>query len=568
MSPRIRVLPDSLVNLIAAGEVVERPASIVKELVENSLDASSSRITVHLLDGGKREIRVTDNGTGMGREQALLSIERHATSKIAGPEDLSRITSLGFRGEALPSMAAVGKFTLQTWDGREGTGNRISIDNGTLVSVQAGPAVKGTSVTLSSIFSRIPARRKFLKSADTEMAWCIRAVEEAALTRPDAHFEVTGPRGVHTVLPEVGSLRERVWTMWGDDTAQRLMRIQAQTEDVMVDGYISPPDMTYSRRTRYHILVNGRPVRDPGLTRLVTNALSTRYPSGRHPALVLSLQVLPGDVDVNVHPSKREIRLAKPRSVSAALKEALSELSPLTPAHPYVTSQPRDSEAMSARDVPDAGEGSAAFPVGNVLEEMPHGNGQLSMEKGSRVIGQALGTYIISEINGRLTVVDQHAAHERIVYNRLMEGYGSAVRPSQRLMIPALLQLGGAEAVNLLRKRPFLEAFGFELEEFGDSAVRITALPAEIPQDLSTSVAESLASDLEEVPDLPEEIALQISRWACKQSVRAGKTLSMEEMENLLADLEVAESGFSCPHGRPTRIVLSETELEKLFLRK
>jgi len=568
MSPRIRVLPDSLVNLIAAGEVVERPASIVKELLENSLDASSSRITVHLRDGGKREIRVTDNGTGMGREQALLSIERHATSKIAGPEDLLRITSLGFRGEALPSIAAVGKFSLQTWDGRGGTGNRISIDNGKLVSVQAGPAVKGTSVTLSSIFSRIPARRKFLKSADTEMAWCVRTVEEAALTRPDVHFEVTGPGGIHTVLPEVTSLRERVWTMWGDDTARRLMRIQAHTEDVMVDGFISPPDMTYSRRTRYHILVNGRPVRDPGLTRLITTALSTRYPSGRHPALVLSLQVLPGDVDVNVHPSKREIRLARPRSVSAALKEALNELSPLTVAHPYDTSQPRDSGSMPARDAPDAERGSAALPAAGVLEEKTPPTGQLSMERGTRVIGQALGTYIISEIDGRLAVVDQHAAHERIVYNRLMEAYGSTVRPSQRLMIPVLLQLGSAEATNLLRKRPLLEAFGFELEEFGDSVVRITALPAEIPQDLSKSVAESLASDLDEVSYVPEEIALHISRWACKQSIMAGKTLSMEDMENLLADLEIAESGFSCPHGRPTRIFLSEVELEKLFLRR
>ncbi len=568
MSPRIRVLPDSLVNLIAAGEVVERPASIVKELLENSLDASSSRIAVHLQNGGKREVRVTDNGTGMGREQALLSIERHATSKIAGPEDLLRITSLGFRGEALPSIAAVGKFTLQTWDSRGGTGTRISIDNGRLVSVQAGPAVKGTSVTLSSIFSRVPARRKFLKSADTEMAWCVRAVEEAALTRPDVHFEVTGPGGIHTVLPKVASLRERVWTMWGDDTARRLMSIQAHTEDVIVDGYISPPDMTYSRRTRYHILVNGRPVRDPGLTRLITTALSTRYPSGRHPALVLSLQVLPGDVDVNVHPSKREIRLARPRSVSAALKEALNELSPLTAAHPYETSQPRDSEAMPARDAPDPERGSATLPAAGVLEEKTPPTGQLYMEKGSRVIGQALGTYIIFEIDGRLAVVDQHAAHERIVYNRLMEAYGSTVRPSQRLMIPVLLQLGSAEATNLLMKRPMMEAFGFELEEFGDNVIRITALPAEIPQDLSTSVAESLASDLEEVSDIPEEIALHISRWACKQSVRAGKTLSTEDMENLLADLEIAESGFSCPHGRPTRIFLSEAELEKLFLRR
>lgn len=569
MSHKIRVLPDTLVNLIAAGEVVERPASIVKELVENSLDASSSRITVYLSDGGRREIRITDNGTGMGREEALLSIERHATSKIAGPDDLLRITSLGFRGEALPSIAAVGKFTLQTWDGSEESGSRITIDNGRLVSVQAGPAVKGTSVTLSSIFTRFPARRKFLKSADTEMTWCLRTVEEAALTRPEIHFEIAGPKGVITVLPEVASLRERVWTMWGDETAQRLMRITAHVEGVMVDGYISPPDLTYSRRSRYHVLVNGRPIRDPVITRLVSDTLSTKYPARRHPALVLSLQVPPDEIDVNVHPSKREVRLARPRAVTLALQAALKGLSPPGGSHhPYVIEQTGDGESTLARDAPDTGELTATLSAEAATEKVPSTNGQLPMEKGMRVLGQALGTYIISELDGNLSVVDQHAAHERIVYNRLMEAYGSTVRPSQRLMIPVLLQLGNAETANLLIKKPLLEAFGFELEEFGGNAIRITALPAEIPQDISTTVAEYLASDLEDVPDIPEEIALHISRWACKQSVKAGKTLSVEEMENLLAELDVAESGFSCPHGRPTRIYLSEAELHKLFLRR
>ena len=567
MSRGIRVLPDELVNLIAAGEVVERPAAVVKELLENALDASSDRVRVHLLEGGRREIKVTDNGVGMGRDDALLSIERHATSKISAKADLDNLTSYGFRGEALPSIAAVGRFTIETWSGVEEAGTGIVVDNGRLLSVHDSPAVQGTSVSIKSIFSRLPARRKFLRKTDTELSWCIRAVEEAALARPDVHFEVTGGTGTVIMMAPVTGLRERVWAMWGQETASRLMRLDAAHKGVHVEGFISPPDLTYSRRTRHHVLINARPVRDPGVTRLLTDALSTKYPSGRHPALILSISMPPGEVDVNVHPSKREVRLHRPREVSAALRKAVESSGTGSAEGIYTVRQTTLRTGTKAME-PEAGwkgktDGTSTGGVGAEPDII-----QLSSKPDVRIIGQVLGTYIICEVDGKLLLVDQHAAHERILFNRLMETYTESAGPSQGLVVPVVLHMGPAEMRNLANKLPLMEAFGFRLEEFGDNTVRVTAMPADMPQDLSVDVLQSLSSDLDDVPAVPEKIALQISRWACRQSVRAGRSLSGPEMEQLIADLEAAESGYSCPHGRPTRIYMTQEDLEKMFKRR
>jgi len=567
MNPGIRVLPDELVNLIAAGEVIERPASIVKELLENALDASSSRVRVHLLEGGRREVKVTDNGIGMSRDDALLSIERHATNKISVKEDLDNLVCYGFRGEALPSISSVGRFTLETWSGIDEAGTGIVIDSGRLVTVRDSAAVQGTSVSVKSIFSNVPARRKFLRKADTELSWCIRVVEEAALARPDVHFEITGSGGATVVLAPVTGLKERVWTMWGEETAARLMSMEAELDGVRVEGFISTPDLTYSRRTRHHVLINDRPVRDPGITRLLTQALSTKYPSGRYPAVVLSISMPSGEVDVNVHPSKREVRLLKPGKVSAVLRKAANGLGKAAPGGSYPSGQTSPEAGAKAME-PAAGWQDR--PV-----ELPVGKGstvtadkQLSLRSGIRVIGQVLGTFIVCEVDDKLLLVDQHASHERILFNSLMRGYAESESPSQGLVVPVLLHMGPSEMKNIMNKLPLMQSFGFRLEEFGDSSVRVTALPAEMPQDLSVDVLQSLSSDLEDAPPVPEMIALQISRWACKQSVRAGMTLSLPEMEQLVSDLEEAESGYSCPHGRPTRIYMTEADLEKMFKRR
>ncbi len=322
-SSRIRILPDNLVDVIAAGEVVERPASVVKELVENALDAGAETIRLKISDGGRRVIQLMDDGAGMGEENALLSIERHATSKISSLDDLVHIRTLGFRGEALSSVAAVGRFILDTWDGKAPAGTRIVIDNGKLVSAEPVGRGRGTTVTLENIFRRLPARRKFLRSRETEQSWCLSAVEDAALAYPAVSFSVTGDGLELLNMGPASSLRERAASLWGADAAGKLIPLSHVSEGVALEGLISSPAETYSRRLRHRVMVNGRPVRDPVLNRVISSALSGSWPAGRFPALVLSIVVPDELVDVNVHPAKREVRFRRTEPIGEARRRAL-----------------------------------------------------------------------------------------------------------------------------------------------------------------------------------------------------------------------------------------------------
>ncbi len=573
---RVRILPDDLVNLIAAGEVVERPASVVKELVENALDAGATRLTVRLKDGGRRLVSVADDGRGMGREDALLSLERHATSKIASPGDLSALATFGFRGEALSSIAAVGSFLLESWDGKEAAGVRITVEEGRILAVEEAGRPRGTTARLSGIFARIPARRKFLRTRETELAFCLRVLEEAALGALGVSFEVEGDDGVILSLPPVAGLADRVRTLWGDELGGSLLAVAGEAEGVSVSGFVSPPAVTFSRRDRQHLLVNGRPVRDPALARMTAAALAHRYPPGRHPALVLSLSLPPAEVDVNVHPAKREVRFARPAVVAAALERAFAALqggavlagqsAPPGPAAgtgwgtaadrswPLPASGPR-VHPLAAAGRPGAGSG-------------PDQEGLALGPAALKPLGQVMGTYLLAEREGALLLIDQHAAHERILYNRLLAGRQGGAARSQRLLVPAVLSLGAAERRNLLGRRGELSSLGLEVEEFGGQEVRVTAVPADLPPAAASSLVRELAGDLAAIPALPEELALAVARRACHASVRAGRLLGTGDTGRLLADLAEAEAGFACPHGRPTVVALSRADLEKLFGRR
>ena len=567
------VLPDNLVNVIAAGEVIERPSSIVKELLENALDAGSQRIIVQLKDGGRGMITVNDNGEGMNEQDALMAIERHATSKIAAETDLREIRTLGFRGEALPSIAAVGRFSLETFDGASPAGTRLTMDSGRLMKVEACGRARGTSVTLRNIFSRLPARRKFLKSRDTELSWCLRVVEDLGLAYPHTHFEVHSEQSVALSFPPVEGLKDRIAALWGADTAQRLSPVNWEAEGMAIKGFLGPPSDTYPRRSRHHVLINGRPVRDPGINRAISSALSNRYPPGRFPALVLSIELPTDMVDVNVHPSKREVRIRNMQSVMDALKEAAGGLSFSPPERGYmaygsgkpVAGSSTDMDSVSAPDLP-------GDPNIRAAERVPaYRNGidtDLPLRTPQRILGQHLGTYIVVQAGEELRIVDQHAAHERIVYNRLMASREKGEGSSQRLLIPDLVELSGSESKNILARRGLLESFGFEIEEFGKGEVRLLSIPADIPDRRAGSLLKAVASDLSETPDLPEEIGLLVSRWACKMSVTAGRAMSIQEMEKLVSDLDNAEAGYACPHGRPTSVSIARDDLEKLFGRR
>jgi DNA mismatch repair protein MutL len=565
--PRIQILPDNLVDIIAAGEVVERPASVVKELVENAIDAGAGSIQVHLVDGGRGKIQVVDDGIGMDEDDCLMAIERHATSKVAAVQDLRHLRTLGFRGEAIPSIASVGRFKLESWDGIASTGTRIVIDNGKLLSVEPIGKARGTTVTLEGLFKKLPARRKFMRAKETETAWCLTAVEDAALANAAISFTVTG-NGIQilSMLPS-STLRDRIVSLWGAEMSGRLLPLDYRGNGVILKGFISPPTETFSRRSRHRTMINNRPVRDPVLNRVISSALSGAWPAGRFPALVLSLTVDDDLVDVNVHPAKREVRFRRTEVISEAIREAVNSIkAPVRAAYSTGDRQAHVQAAETALPFSPAGPGpertfSGSEPV--TASRVPE-----TVSVPGRILGQVMGTYILLENENGLCIIDQHAAHERIVFNRLLSRRSGAAIPVQSLAIPLVLTLGPSEMANLMASDQLLRSFGFEIAEFGTNSVRVTA----VPSDLKAPLVEELLRQLAAGPELndrdPEDLALAVSRWACRDSIMAGRKLSGEEMDRLVLDLDEAESGFSCPHGRPTRLTLSLKDLDRLFGRR
>jgi len=569
--PRIHILPEHLVDVIAAGEVVERPASVVKELVENAVDAGAENIQVHLVDGGRGKIQVMDDGTGMNEDDCLMAIERHATSKVATLEDLRHLRTMGFRGEALPSIASVGHFRLESWDGESESGTRVVVDNGKLLVVEPVGRARGTTVTLEGLFRKLPARRKFMRTRETETAWCLTAVEDAALADPSISFIVTG-NGVQLLLmPGSSNLRDRIVSLWGPEAAERLIPLDYTGKGVVLEGLISPPTETFSRRSRHRTMINNRPVRDPVLNRVISSALSGSWPAGRFPALVFSFTVDDDLVDVNVHPAKREVRFRQTEPITRAIREAVSGIREPVRAVPYARGSRGGSEPeVPAKEVklPFASldsvqTGTGSRPVSETVPATPGAD-----ETTGRILGQIMGTYILIENDSGLGIIDQHAAHERIVFNRLLARRAGAKIPLQTLAVPLVLTLSPSEASSILSARETLNSFGFEISEFGADTVRVTAVPSDLKGKLVEELLRQLAMDPDRVSGEPEDVALAVSRWACRESVMAGRKLSEGEILQLLRDLDAAESGFSCPHGRPTRVTLTPADLERLFGRR
>jgi DNA mismatch repair protein MutL len=569
--PRIQILPDNLVDVIAAGEVVERPASVVKELVENAIDAGAESIQVHLVDGGRGKIQVMDDGTGMDEDDCLMAIERHATSKVAALEDLRHLRTLGFRGEALPSIASVGFFKLESWDGSAESGTRVVVDNGKLITVEPVGRAQGTTVTLEGLFRKLPARRKFMRTKETETAWCLTAVEDAALANPAISFTVTGNGAQLLTMPRSSSLLDRTVSLWGSDVAARLMPLGSSVEGVALDGLISSPTETFSRRSRHRTIINNRPVRDPVLNRVISSALAGSWPAGRYPALVFSFTVEDNLVDVNVHPAKREVRFKNTGPITRVIREAVSGIKKSVRAVPYIHGDRNgDQPEVVAREVklPFA----YLDPVPEKAELVPPSE-RISIITGTaatpgRILGQIMGTYIVVEDEEGLGVIDQHAAHERIVFNRLLARRSGAKIPVQILAVPLVLTLSPSESANLLASEELLNSFGFKISEFGPDTVRITAVPSDLKGHLVEELLRLLATGTESTSREPEDVALAVSRWACRESIMAGRKLSKEQITQLVRDLYEAESGFSCPHGRPTRITLSPPDLERFFGRR
>ncbi len=581
----IHVLPPDVAAKIAAGEVVERPASVVKELVENALDAGATDIKVEIRDGGRRLIRVIDNGHGMPRDEVEMAFERHATSKLETAEDLEHIGTLGFRGEALPSIAAVSQVTVLTRARGEEVGTLLRLDGGQVVDRQARGATVGTVITVENLFYNTPARRKFLRTAQTEAGHIHTYITRVAMAFPERRFTLLSDGRLAFQSTGSGNLLDVLIEVYGLETARQLLPLQELVGleepggDVparpAVSGYVSPPSLHRSNRTYIDLFVNRRWVQDRSLTFAVGEAYRTLLPKGRHPIAVIQISLDPSQVDVNVHPAKTEVRFRDGRGVFTAVQRAVRtavieqapvpRLEPRThhtgfsdwehigPSHHRADSQ----LALELQRTADAGPiSSTQYPMSDSLPPL-------------RVVGQIAQAYIIAEGPAGMYLIDQHAAHERVLYDRLMAA-GDQPITSQALLDPVPVELTGPQLETLEDCLDALQSAGFQIEPFGSETVLVRAVPEILK---GRNPAQVLAGILDEIAAgasrVDEEREQRIIASICKQgAVRAGQTLTHEEMQALVRDLETSSAPRTCPHGRPTMIHLSAAQLEREFGRR
>jgi len=577
---RIRILPDVVANQIAAGEVVERPASVVKELVENALDARAARVDVAVERGGKRRIRVTDDGSGMGREDALLSLDRHATSKISSAEDLKGVRTFGFRGEAMPSIAAVARLVIETREEDDEVGTRITCDGGGISGVEEFPRRRGTTVDVKSLFYNAPARAKFLKSVAVETRAVSEAVTTLALANPRVAFTLASDERTLLDVPAAADPAARAAQVWPGDEVGTLVPVSGATLGVEMRGLVQRPDAARPGLRRVHLFVNGRPFRSPALVRAAERGYRTTIPSGARPWIILYLEVAGADVDVNVHPAKAEVRFRDQARVEEAVETAVraaleSEASSATfgvvapPAALAVRERvgPAPAGAAAAREAQMAlfASGAAAVPaqVASAAEEA------LDVVPVRPRLWQALNTWIIAETRDGLLVVDQHSAHERILYERLMAAFGAGGQESQRLLFPLTLRLTAAEIAQVRELGGLLARAGYEVGEFGPDAVIVHAVPNPHPWFDAERAFREMIHELTHGSELVRSARNQHERiaktFACKSAIKAGQPLSASEMEELFDQLFATELPHHDVHGRPTIVRLSRAELERRF---
>ncbi|MCD1624161.1 DNA mismatch repair endonuclease MutL [Citromicrobium bathyomarinum] len=605
--PTIRRLPEALINRIAAGEVIERPAAALKELVENAIDSGATRITVSLEDGGIGAIEVVDDGCGMSPEEMALALERHATSKL--PEDLvgeghalEQVATLGFRGEALPSIASVARFTLESRPHDADSGWRRVVDHGRVVEDKPSAVPPGTRARIEDFFREVPARRKFLRTPRSEFAACQDIVRRLAMARPDIGFTFSNNGRRSLQLQRGEALPERVVRLVSRDLKDNCVPIDLARGDMTLTGIAGLP--TYNRGVADHqyLFVNGRPVKDRLLVGAVRGAYAEMLARDRHAVLALFLDLPPEDVDVNVHPAKSEVRFRDPQGVRGmivgGLRAALStgdkrsaqapdasamakwQAEPVAPEPPAASifdrfaggsasaaalQEPRlDWGAQQTADALPSGRAEEAAPLPQEARDYPLGIAR----------GQIANTYIVAEAADGLVLVDQHAAHERLTLERLRSAdAGSATARSQALLMPEVVELSEAECDRLEAIAADLDRMGLAIERFGPAAMLVRSLPHALPKAdphaLLRDIADDMATNGVDGEGgsllLTEKIEYVLATMACHGSVRAGRTLRVEEMNALLREMERTPRSGQCNHGRPTWVKLSMEEVEKLF---
>ena len=598
--PKIRRLPADLANQIAAGEVVERPASVIKELIENSIDAGARRVTVTTEMGGKKLIRVEDDGEGMDADDARAAIERHATSKIASAADLERIATLGFRGEALPSIASVSHFTLRTRLRGAPSGTEIRVRGGETVSVAETGMAEGTTIEVTDVFYNLPARRKFLKSDGAESAQVSRLVTQLALCYPEVGFTLTASGRKVLQCPPVAGLRERLYQVYGD--RPDLVEVRRDSGDVKVTGYIAALAEQGPVRGPQHVFVNRRMVKDRTIAHAILDAYSVASIKERSPELHLFIEIPHDALDVNVHPTKAEVRFRDQSYIHQVVRRAVADTlgrgpaPELTLSAPAVQMQPFTlplptsyGSAFPSRWSPEADRAGAAavtptsvtppadaaWSTGPPAHTAPVTASQHQQPDGAALrpmmpLGQFRDTFIVAVDEEGIAIIDQHVAHERILFERITERLSAGTLESQRLLVPMLVPMAAAAREALKAHAADLARLGFEVESFGGDTVRVDALPALLSREDCVTTLRALADDLEGLDrgaPATEAIKRIAATMACHAAVKANYPLTTDKMVHILEELRQTAYSTICPHGRPVMLRLTRREVERNFQR-
>ena len=588
---RVQILPDAVANRIAAGEVVERPASVVKELLENAVDGDARAIAVEIEAGGKTLIRIADDGEGMPRADALLALDRHATSKIRTADDLVGVASFGFRGEALPSIAAVSRFELDTAAAEEPIGTRLICTGGVVSVVEDVARQRGTTVTVRSLFFNTPARRKFLRSARSETRACVETVVTIALARPDLGITlIADGKSVVEALPAPG-LAERAAQLLGRELAATLVPVDRDAGGLRVAGLAQrPADASPTGRSVY-LFVNGRPFRDHFLVRAAERGYRATIPAGLRPSLILALIVPPADVDVNVHPSKLEVRFRDRFGIEAAVEDAVHRaLGELVAAAAFGRPErlPWEHQAAVVPRTGASAEQGGGVPADLFAGGMAGGTRSAAVgpdadadavaavvsgvapEAALRVVAQVHDTYILVEAADGLLIVDQHSAHERVLYERAIRTLTEGGGPSQQLLFPLTIAFAAAEMDAIEANRELIAQLGYALEPFGGRALIVHAVPAPHPRFDAERCLREVVADLagNRFGALANRLERFASTFACRAAIKAGHALTRQEMEELVARLFASALPAHDVHGRPTIVQLPRHELERRFGRR
>ena len=588
---KIRTMSETLANKIAAGEVVERISSVVKECIENSIDAGAQNIKVELLDAGKKQIKIIDDGCGMDREDACNAFKRHATSKLYKDDDLFFINTLGFRGEALPSIASVSEVMLETFDGDVGTS--VHIKGGETLEVGVAPSRKGTTISISNLFYNTPARLKYLRSEPSELSNVTQFLERLALSYPKISFVLANNGAVTLRTSGSGVLLKTIHEVYGSTVSSNMLEIKGSNDDYDISGYISKPIVQRSNRNFMNTIINGRVIRNIELNKIINDAYYTYKPDSTYPIVVIKIETDPTLIDVNVHPTKQDIKFSKMGELrdllTKVIKEALYETMLIPNAIMETTSSDNEDKdfddefiesqlpsALFVREedelpknvlLSDESEPKNRIDVQTEIEFAPQKNVQIkSLEL--HPVGIAMGTYIIAENKEGVYLIDQHAAVERINYEQVLKGL--LTNKAKTLLVPLQIELSSSDMTCIKSHFDMLEGMGFDLEEFGINTVRVNAHPIWIKESFESDTIRAIFYFLIEKKEgfdilkFNDKMAATI---ACKKSLKGNTRITLELAKTILENLVLCDNPYNCPHGRPTIVKFTTYELEKMFKR-